>query len=71
VPGGYVGLVFLSWQDSLAEEGAVFIGASVKTRETQLSVKGMTCASCVANIERSLKKKRGLYVAIDCKGVVR
>ncbi|EDV24487.1 uncharacterized protein TRIADDRAFT_56324 [Trichoplax adhaerens] len=32
----------------------------IESKSIQLSIKGMTCSSCVANIEREMKKKQGI-----------
>lgn len=39
------------------------IGYDLKTEKTTLSIEGMSCASCVAKIERVLKSQTGIFMA--------
>jgi Cu+-exporting ATPase len=36
-----------------------------ETRQVTLPITGMTCANCVATVERSLKKVDGVQVALS------
>src|SRR5512138_136104 len=36
------------------------VGYSITTTETVLDIKGMTCASCVAHVEKALKELPGV-----------
>lgn len=54
----------LSWTD---EKTAVNNGTCLTNEDVQrcfVSVSGMTCASCVANIERNLLKNRGIFAVL-------
>jgi P-type Cu+ transporter len=44
-------------------EGSVYMGQSLKLKETNLQISGMTCAACAVRIEKGLNKLEGVEQA--------
>lgn len=50
--------------DNELEEMAQLLVDPADLKKAQLKITGMTCSSCVANIEKSLSKKKGELISL-------